>query len=101
MNRLSWMGLSLVAALAVAIIGGQGLATAQTKSDTPPASVSGAGAPEKIEGTVTAVDAGTGTVTLKGSDGQTHSFRGDAETLKDLKVGDRVTLNKRGQPTQR
>jgi len=100
MNRMTWMGLSLVAALAVAIAG-QGLATAQTKSDNPPASVSGASAPEKIEGTVTAVDSGTGTVTLKANDGQTHSFHGDAETLKDLKVGDRVTLNKRGQPTKR
>ena len=57
------------------------------------------GAPEKIEGTVTAIDARNGMVTLRGDDGQTHSFRGDAATLNDLKVGDKITLNKRGQAT--
>jgi len=54
-------------------------------------------AAERIEGTVTSVDAKNGMVTLRGNDGQIHSFRGDAGTLNDLKVGDRVTLNKRGQ----
>jgi hypothetical protein len=52
-------------------------------------------APEKIEGTVTAIDAASGTVTVQASDGQTHQFRGNKETVGDLKVGDRIDMNLR------
>ena|SRR5215510_8233618 len=94
--KKTWIGLAVVAALVAATIGWSGQAPAQTKSDTPSASVPSA-APERIEGTVTSIDAKNGMVTLRGNDGQTHSFRGDAATLNELKVGDRITLNKRDQ----
>jgi len=96
--KKTWIGLAVVAALVAATIGWSGQAPAQTKTDTPSASVPSA-APEKIEGTVTAIDARNGMVTLRGDDGQTHSFRGDTATLNDLKVGDKITLNKRGPAT--
>jgi hypothetical protein len=95
--KKTWIGLAVVAALVAATIGWSGQAPAQTKSDTPPSASVPSAAPEKIEGTVTSVDAKNGMVTLRGNDGQTHSFKGDAATLNDLKVGDRVTLNKRAQ----
>jgi len=83
MNK-TWIGLAVVAALVAATIGWSGQAPAQMKT-------------EKIEGTVTSIDARNGMVTLRGDDGQTHSFKGDAATLNDLKVGDKVTLNKRAE----
>src|SRR5437016_4224378 len=73
--KKTWIGLAVVAALVAATIGWSGQAPAQTKTDTPSASVPSA-APEKIEGTVTAIDARNGMVTLRGGDGQTHSARG-------------------------
>jgi Cu/Ag efflux protein CusF len=94
MNRIA---LTAVAAFSVALVGFGGPAMAQMQQqpkDTQP-SASPAGAPPKIEGTVMAIDQQSGTVTLRGSDGQTHSFKGDSETLKDLKVGDTLELNKR------
>jgi len=95
MNK-TWIGLAVVAALVAATIGWSGQAPAQTKTDTPSAAVPSS-APEKIEGTVTSIDAKNGMATLRGDDGQTHSFKGDAATLTDLKVGDKVTLNKRAE----
>ena len=94
--KKTWIGLAVVAALVAATIGWSGQAPAQTKTDTPSAAVPSP-APEKIEGTVTSIDAKNGMVTLRGNDGQTHSFKGDAATLNDLKVGDKVTLNKRAE----
>src|SRR5262249_948846 len=96
--KRTWIGLAVVAALVAATIGWSGQAPAQTRTDTPSASVPSA-APEKTEGTVTAIGARNGRVTLRGDDGQTHSFRGDTATRNDLKVGDKITLNKRGQAT--
>ena len=100
MNRNAWIALTAVAALSVALIGSSAPALAQTQPKDPPPSASPAGAPAKIEGTVTAIDHGSGTVTLRGSDGQTHSFQGNAETLKDLKVGDKLELNKRANQSR-
>jgi Cu/Ag efflux protein CusF len=98
MNRKTWIGVAVIAALVAATVGWSRPAPAQTRTDTAPsASVPGAGAPEKIVGTVTNIDAKSGLVTLRAADGQTHSFKGDAATLNDLKVGDKITLNKRAQ----
>jgi hypothetical protein len=44
----------------------------------------------KIDGRVTKIDRSTGMVTLQTADGPIHEFRGKDETLKDLKVGDRL-----------
>ncbi|PYO03494.1 MAG: hypothetical protein DMD91_00905 [Candidatus Rokuibacteriota bacterium] len=94
----TWIGSAAVAALVAATIGWSGQAPAQTKHDTAAsAAVPSSPAPEKIDGTVTANDAKNGMVTLRGNDGQTHSFKGDAATLNGLKVGDKVTLNRRAQ----
>jgi ribosomal protein S1 len=54
--------------------------------------------PSKIEGRVTKIDRNSGMVTLQASDGQIHEFRGNDETLKDLKVGDRLELTLRQPP---
>jgi hypothetical protein len=52
-------------------------------------------APEKIEGTVTKIDLRNNAVTVKSTDGSTHEFRGDPETVRDLKVGDRIDVKLR------
>jgi hypothetical protein len=72
-----------------------------SKSQTSqPAASPGMAAPKKIEGQVTAVDLGSGMITLRTDDGQTHQFKGSQETLRDYKVGDRVELNLRSQPSR-
>src|SRR5262245_15019101 len=91
----------IVAALGVSLAFG-GVALAQTKptdkpTDHPAAAVPSS--PAKIEGHVTKIDRKSGMVTLQGSDGQAHEFRGNDETLKDLKVGDRLELTLR-QPAR-
>ena len=94
---------SLIAvALGVSLVLG-GVAQAQTKptdrpTDHPAAAVPSA-SPAKIEGHVTKVDRSSGMVTLRGTDGRVHEFRGNDETLKDLKVGDRLELTLR-QPAR-
>ena len=67
----------------------------------PAASVGGASAaqtPPQISGQVTAIDQATGMVTVQGTDGQPHPFRANAETLKDLKVGDQLEAKLRSTP---
>ncbi|MBI2215995.1 MAG: hypothetical protein HYU51_01740 [Candidatus Rokubacteria bacterium] len=72
-----------------------------TKSQTSqPAASPGMEAPKRIEGQVTAVDLGSGMITLRTDDGQTHQFRGSQETLRDYKVGDRIELSLRPQPNR-
>ncbi|HXG15376.1 MAG TPA: hypothetical protein VNK50_03960 [Calidithermus sp.] len=85
MTLKTWTAAAALLALAAGPAGAQG------RSDAP-------AAPEKIEGTVTAIDQKTGTVTLRGDNGQTFQFRGDAETLKDLRVGQKIELTKRAEP---
>jgi hypothetical protein len=55
-------------------------------------------APEKIEGQVTSVDQKSGTITVKAPDGNTHEFKGSAETLRDYKKGDRIEMTLRSEP---
>lgn len=76
------------------------LAQAPKSGDCPqpsasPGTGSSAAAPAKIEGTVTNVDRIHNTVTLSGSDGQTHQFQADPDTLKDMKVGDHLEAQRR------
>jgi hypothetical protein len=59
-----------------------------TSAGTPPA-------PEKISGTVTDIDGKHNMVTLRSESGETMQFRGDRDTVKDLKVGDKIDLNRR------
>jgi hypothetical protein len=44
----------------------------------------------QVDGQVVKVDAATGTVTVKASDGTTHEFKASKETIADLKPGDRI-----------
>ncbi len=90
MRTKTWTALAVV--LAMAVSGAP--APAQPKSDAPAASPRAA-APEKIRGTVTDIDAQTGMVTLRTDSGQMHQFRGTRETLRDLKVGERIELTRR------
>ncbi|HEX7971780.1 MAG TPA: hypothetical protein VF501_06130 [Thiobacillus sp.] len=57
-----------------------------------------AGAPEMVEGQVTAVDAGQGKLTLRASDGGMHEFQASKETLDDYKVGDPIKAKLRMGP---
>jgi len=94
--------------LAAALIaGGPALAQDKTKANpncqpsaSPRGDASGhkAAAPEKIDGKVTKVDQSTGMITVRNSDGTTHEFKGDRETLREYKVGDNVQLTLRAQP---
>ena len=52
-------------------------------------------APEVIEGEVTKIDLERSRATVRSSDGEAHEFEAAAETLKDLKVGDRIEMKRR------
>lgn len=53
---------------------------------------------ETIAGVVTKIDPGQRRVTVHSSDGQPHELEGSTETLKDLKVGDRIEVKRRPPP---
>jgi len=55
-----------------------------------------AGAPQKVEGQVVAVDQNQAKVTIKGNDGKTHEFQASPETIRDFKVGDKIEAQLRG-----
>jgi len=57
-----------------------------------------ASAPQKVEGRVVKVDAKGGKVAVAEGDGKTHEFQASKETLKDLKVGDKIEANLRSIP---
>jgi Cu/Ag efflux protein CusF len=50
---------------------------------------------ERIEGVVTKIELERNRVTVRSSDGMSHEFEASAETLKDLKVGDRIEAKRR------
>jgi Cu/Ag efflux protein CusF len=76
-----------VMALAVAL--GQGIAAA------PRAATAAEQTSEVIAGEVTKIDLDRRRVTVRSSDGKPHEFEAPAETLKDLKVGDRLEAKRR------
>jgi hypothetical protein len=49
-----------------------------------------------VEGQVVRVDANSGKVTVKTSDGKTHDFQASQETIRDYKVGDKIEAQLRG-----
>lgn len=55
-----------------------------------------AGAPQKVEGQVVAVDQNQSKVTIKDNDGKTHEFQASPETIRDFKVGDKIEAQLRG-----
>ena len=57
-----------------------------------------AAAPQKVEGKVARVDQAQGKVAVTEADGKTHEFQASKDTLKDLKVGDKIEANLRSVP---
>jgi len=96
---------TLTAVVLAAALIASGPALAKGKANCQPsasprgdASGTKAAAPEKIDGQVVRVDQSTGMITVRNNDGTTHEFKGDAETLREYKVGDNVQLTLRAQP---
>ena len=77
------------AAMALAVALGQGIVAA------PRAATAAEQASEVIAGEVTKIDLDRRRVTVRSSDGTPHEFEASAETLKDLKVGDRLEAKRR------
>jgi hypothetical protein len=79
MMRATWTGM-----IAAALLWG-GVAAAQTPADCPKP-----GAPATVAGEVIKVDMNESRITLRASDGTVHEFNASKDTLKDVKVGDRL-----------
>ena len=78
-------------ALIVPLLLWSGTALAQTTS--PPATKPpnpAANTPEVVSGQVVKIDRAQGKVTIREGNGKIHEFQASAETLKDLKEGDRI-----------
>ena len=89
-----WLGVT--AGLAVGLMLWTGSALAQGK---PNCDAQGRmKTPEKVEGQVLKVDTAQGKVTVREPDGTVHEFQASAETLKDLKVGDKIEARLREAP---
>ena len=73
-------------ALAVAITQAGGVAPARAENPADP---------EKFEGRVEKIDLQRNRVTVRDDDGAPREFQASPETLKDLKVGDRIEAKKR------
>jgi hypothetical protein len=84
-----------VSALVVALLLWSGTAAAQSKPGCDQGKMA---TPQAIEGQVVKIDKGQGKVTVRGADGATHEFQASKETLRDLKVGDRIEANLRSAP---
>jgi Cu/Ag efflux protein CusF len=67
---------------------GTALAQATSPSTTPP--TPGGNTPEVVSGQVVKIDRGQGKVTIREGNGRIHEFQASADTLKDLKEGDRI-----------
>ena len=78
-----------LAALALAVALGQGILAA------PRTATAAEQASEVIAGEVTKIDLDRSRVTVRSSDGEPHEFVASAETLKVLKVGDRIVAKRR------
>jgi Cu/Ag efflux protein CusF len=78
-------------ALIVPLLLWSGTALAQATSPpttTPPNPA--ANTPEVVSGQVVKIDRGQGKVTIREGNGRIHEFQASADTLKDLKEGDRI-----------
>ncbi|HEV8675364.1 MAG TPA: hypothetical protein VGX21_15055 [Methylomirabilota bacterium] len=90
----TWMRLS--AGLTTGLMLWTGTALAQQA----PSGTDKSKTPQRLEGQVVKIDPNKGKVTVRASDGTTHEFQASAETLKDLKVGDRIEAKLREAPKQ-
>ncbi len=79
----------------LALLLSSGLAVAQGKPACAGGKVS---TPQKVSGEVLKVDAGLDKITVKETNGTVHEFQVSKETLRDLKVGDKIEANLREAP---
>jgi hypothetical protein len=86
---ITWNRIAAAMLAGALLVSGAAHVQAQNKPDCPK------GAPERVEGQVTKVDAGQGKVTVRGPDGTTHEFQASKETLQDMKVGDKIAAKLR------
>jgi Cu/Ag efflux protein CusF len=64
--------------------------TALAQATSPPTTNPAANTPEVVSGQVVKIDRGQGKVTIREGNGRIHEFQASADTLKDLKEGDRI-----------
>jgi len=87
---------AVAAGLSVTIVLWSGYALGQAK---PPCDPQGrVMTPQKVEGQVVKLDPGQNKITVRETNGTTHEFQASAETIQDLKVGDRIDANLREAP---
>jgi hypothetical protein len=86
--------MSTAAGLLAVVMLWSGSALAQAK----PADCPKPGAPETVAGQIVNIDQAKAKITLRGGDGSTHEFQASPETIKDMKVGDRIEAKLRAQP---
>jgi hypothetical protein len=84
------MRIVTAAALVAVIAAPAAWAADRDKKDKNGAASPNTSAPARIDGEVVAVNPDAGTMTVRMSDGTTQEFRGNRETLKDYKVGDKI-----------
>lgn len=89
-----WPGVT--AGLAVGLMLWTGSALAQGKPDCD--AQGKMKTPQKVQGQVVKVDTAQGKVTVRESSGAVHEFQASAETLKDLKAGDKLEATLREAP---
>ena len=65
---------------------------------TAPKQCQPAKAPERVEGQVVEMNATQEKIKVRDSTGATHEFQASAETLRDLKVGDKIEATLRPLP---
>lgn len=71
---------------------------AVSAQQTTPKQCQPAKAPARVEGQVVEMNATKESVKVRDSAGATHEFQASAETLRDLKVGDRIEATLRPLP---
>lgn len=81
----------LLAALALAVAAG----TASAQSPQGMATERGSNPKQTVAGVVTKVDTQRNRVEIRDVDGGIHEFEASPETLKDMKVGDRIEAKRR------
>jgi ribosomal protein S1 len=83
----TWLSASAIVVAGAVLWTGTALGQAKPKSGC---EAMKAGAPQKVEGQVVAVDSSQAKVTIRASDGKTHEFQASKDSIGDFKVGDKI-----------
>jgi hypothetical protein len=89
-----WWGVTAGLALSLMLWTGSALAQGKPSCDAQGRMKT----PEKVEGQILKVDNAQGKVTVREADGTVHEFQASGDTLKDLKVGDKLEAKLREAP---